>query len=142
MLEPRMMTQLFDSLHSFKIKILFALVFISDLVKQCEAVEKINITETATKSYEDEEEGKILPHRTFLETWEIVVICVVCVVFVFLIVLPVVYVCLFGWVLPKCCRRKRNEFTHEQQYRERKIGEIWKHQYTQQQYTQVHQQYN
>jgi len=131
-----------SSLFRFSIpQILFVTFFISNIVKQTLAFEKINITETATKSYEEEEEGKIVPHRTFLETWEIVIICVVIVILVFLIVLPIVYVSLFGWVLPACCRRKRNEFSHIQQNREKKIGEIWKQQYTHQQYTQVQQQY-
>lgn len=106
--------------------LLLAAAALSELVS---CSEQINITETATKSYEEEEEGKLLPYRTFLETWEIVVICVCSVILVFLIVLPCVYVCMYGCVMPQCCRRKRNDYSQIQLHRERKIGEIWKQQY-------------
>merc|ERR1712038_217808 len=71
--------------------------------------------EERQKSYEKDEEGKIVPHRTFLTTLEITLIFLC------------VWVCLYGWVLPSCC--KRNEDTEyqkvQQLHRERKIGEIW-----------------
>ena len=63
--------------------------------------------------------------RTFLNTTEIVVICVCTVLLVILITLLVIYVCLFGWVLPACCRREDKEYTQVQLHRERKINEIW-----------------
>ncbi|XP_023325399.1 uncharacterized protein LOC111699070 [Eurytemora carolleeae] len=101
---------------------IFLLAFSS--VVNC--LEKVNITETATKSYEEEEEGKLLPFRTFLETWEIVVICIAFVVLVFLIALPVIYCCTYGCVVPQCCRRRNEDYSPIQQHRDRKIGEIWK----------------
>ena len=42
--------------------------------------------------------------RTFLTTVEIVVICVFTVLFVIFMALLTVYLCMYGCVLPACCR--------------------------------------
>jgi len=83
--------------------------------------------EERQKSYEKDEEGKIVPHRTFLTTLEITLICVFTILFVFALVFLCVWVCLYGWVLPSCCKRSEDtEYQKVQQlHRERKIGEIW-----------------
>ena len=47
---------------------------------------------------------KCLCFRTFLTTVEIVCICVFTVLFVILLTLLIIYVCMYGWVLPACCR--------------------------------------
>jgi len=110
-------------------QIMIFIFIILSLINGLVGFENLNITETATKSYEEEEEGKIMPFRTFLETWEIVVICVCFVLLVFLIILPCIYVCNYGWVLPKCCRRKRETYSQIEQHREHKTNEIWKQSY-------------
>jgi len=109
-----------------KVTVVFILSLLSELT---ESYRRVNITETATQSYEEDEEGKLVPYRTFLETWEIVLICVCVVLIVFLIMLLCIYVCNYGWVLPACCRRKDKEYSQIEQHRDRKIGEIWKQSY-------------
>ena len=42
--------------------------------------------------------------RTFLTTVEIVIICVFTVLFVIFLALLTIYVCMYGWVIPACCR--------------------------------------
>merc|ERR1712032_239324 len=86
-----------------------------------EATQKVNTTEirlesgSGLKNYEEEEEGTVLPYRTFLTTVEIIIICVVTVI-----------VC----VLPECCKRKNKEYTAVMLERERKTTEIWKQNHT------------
>ena len=106
------------------------LVFLSFAICLCPAYEVVNSTEikaetnSGLKNYQEEEDGKVLPYRsaeywtnlrreifnslnnfrTFLNTVEIVVICVFTVVFVILMTLLTIYLCLYGCVLPKCCR--------------------------------------
>jgi len=119
-----------STLHHISTKIFLLFTLISCETVQC--FERVNITETATKSYEEDEEGKLLPYRTFLETWELVVICVSFVILVFLLVLPCIYCCIYGCVAPewcKCCRRRDRSYSQIQQHRDKKIGEIWKQQY-------------
>ena len=97
----------------------------------CRAYEVLNSTQmqleqdSGLKNYEEEEDGKVLPYRcaipinqfynhfplnpripfrTFLTTVEIVVICVFTVLFVIFMALLTVYLCLYGCVLPACCR--------------------------------------
>jgi len=97
------------------------------------ATDEYNIVErkAAQKNYTDEEDGKVLPGRTFLETWEIVLICVFVVIFVVLVSLCCIYVYCFGWVLPECIRKrlrdpKDEEYEQVQRlHRERKVSEIW-----------------
>jgi len=79
------------------------------------------------KNYEEDEDGKLVPHRTYLNTLEITLICVFTILFFFALVFLCIWVCLYGWVLPSCCKRDQNsEYQKVQQlHRERKIGEIW-----------------
>jgi len=79
------------------------------------------------KNYEEDEDGKIVPHRTFLTDVEIALICVFSILFFFALVFLCIWVCLYGWVLPNCCKRNQDsEYQKVQQlHRERKIGEIW-----------------
>ena len=58
---------------------------------------------------------------------EITIICVFTILLVFLIVFTCIWVYLYGWTCPRCCRRReQNEYQKVQQlHRERKIGEIW-----------------
>ena len=57
---------------------------------------------------------------------EITLICVFTVIGVFLLVGLIVYVYLYGWTIPECCRRRNKDYSQIQQQRERKIKEIWK----------------
>jgi len=103
----------------------WSVILLSSVLCLCRAYEVVNSTEikaetnSGLKNYEEEEDGKVLPYRysghvethkltcdfrTFLTTVEIVVICVVTVVLVILLSLLTIYVCMYGWVLPKCCR--------------------------------------
>merc|ERR1712126_498443 len=97
---------------------------------------KVNTTEIRLKSgsglknYEEEEEGTVLPYRTFLTTVEIIIICVVTVIVFVLTVLLVIYLCVYGCVLPECCKRKNKEYTPVMLERERKTTEIWKQNHT------------
>ncbi len=103
----------------------------------CDRGQKYNATHNVDgqKSYDDEEEGKVLPYRTWLTTTEIVLICVFSVLFLVLLVLCVIYVCCFGWRCPDCCTkcchkgRKDVDYTQVRLHRERKIGEIWRTNY-------------
>ena len=54
-------------------------------------------------------------------------ICVFTIIFVFAVIFLCIWVCLYGWVLPECCKkRETSEYQRVQQlHRERKIGEIW-----------------
>jgi len=99
------------------------------------AAETVNSTQiriennSAQKDYQEQEEGKVLPFRTFLTDVEIIIICVSTVlVFIFLVLL-IIYLCVYGCVLPQCCRRESKEYTQVQLQRERKISEIWKTNY-------------
>merc|ERR1712179_483409 len=100
-----------------------------------EATQKVNTTEirlesgSGLKNYE-EEEGTVLPYRTFLTTVEIIIICVVTVIVFVLTVLLVIYLCVYGCVLPECCKRKNKEYTPVMLERERKTTEIWKQNHT------------
>merc|ERR1711963_624267 len=101
-----------------------------------EATQKVNTTEirlesgSGLKNYEEEEEGTVLPYRTFLTTVEIIIICVVIVIVFVLSVLLVIYLRVYGCVLPKCCERKNKEYTAVMLERERKTTEIWKQNHT------------
>merc|ERR1712037_960285 len=101
-----------------------------------EATQKVNTTEirlesgSGLKSYEEEEEGTVLPYRTFLTTVEIIIICVVTVIVFVLTALLVIYLCVYGCVLPECCKRKNKEYTPVMLERERKTTEIWKQNHT------------
>merc|ERR1712110_199113 len=101
-----------------------------------EATQKVNTTEirlesgSGLKNYEEEEEGTVLPYRTFLTTVEIIIICVVTVIVFVLSVLLTIYLCVFGCVLPECCKRKNKEYTAVMLERERKTTEIWKQNHT------------
>merc|ERR1712233_2083 len=101
-----------------------------------EATQKVNTTEirlesgSGLKNYEEEEEGTVLPYRTFLTTVEIIIICVVTVIVFVLTVLLVIYLCVYGCVLPECCKRKNKEYTPVMLERERKTTEIWKQNHT------------
>merc|ERR1712088_401124 len=101
-----------------------------------EATQKVNTTEirlesgSGLKNYEEEEEGTVLPYRTFLTTVEIIIICVVTVIVLVLSVLLAIYLCVFGCVLPECCKRKNKEYTPVMLERERKTTEIWKQNHT------------
>merc|ERR1712212_1345428 len=101
-----------------------------------EATQKVNTTEirlesgSGLKNYEEEEEGIVLPYRTFLTPIEIIVICVFTVIIFVLLVLLTIYLCVYGCVLPKCCRRRSKEYTAVMQERERKTTEIWKQSHT------------
>jgi len=104
----------------------------------CTAYEVVNSTQikieqqSGLKNYEEEEDGKVLPYRTFLTTVEIVLICVFTVLFVIFMSLLTIYLCMYGCVLPACCRRTSKDYTQVQLQRERKISEIWKTNYRQQ----------
>merc|ERR1712172_391188 len=100
------------------------------------ATQEVNITEirlesgSGLKNYEEEEEGTVLPYRTFLTTVEIIIICVVTVIVFVLTVLLVIYLCVYGCVLPECCKRQNKEYTPVMLERERKTTEIWKQNHT------------
>merc|ERR1719228_1596362 len=76
------------------------------------------------RDYQEQEEGKVLPFRTFLTDVEIIVICVATVLVFILLVLLIIYLCVYGCVLPQCCRCESKEYTQVQLQRERKISEI------------------
>merc|ERR1711983_137396 len=82
--------------------------------------------EKGQKNYEEDEEGKIIPHRTFLTTVEIVVICVFTVLLVFLLIALGVYLYFYGCNKAPWLQRRNKDYTQVQLQRERKIGEIWK----------------
>ena len=65
--------------------------------------------------------------RTFLNTAEIVVICVFSVIIVFALIFWCIYYYYFGCVVHPKCRRRDKDYTKIQLERERKIGELWKH---------------
>merc|ERR1712127_202664 len=75
-----------------------------------EATQKVNSTGlklesgSGLKNYEEEEEGTVLPYRTFLTTVEVIVICVFTVIIFVLSVLLVIYLCVYGCVIPDCCK--------------------------------------
>ena len=69
----------------------------------------------------------ILFCRTFLNTAEIVVICVFSVIIVFALIFWCIYYYYFGCVVHPKCRRRDKDYTKIQLERERKIGELWKH---------------
>merc|ERR1711936_89937 len=104
-----------------------ALIALAASLTIAAATEIVNATQlnieqnSGLKNYQEEEDGKVLPYRTFLNTVEIVVICVFTVLFVILMTLLTIYLCLYGCVLPKCCRRTSKEYTEVQLHRERKI---------------------
>jgi len=81
------------------------------------------------KNYEEDEEDKIVPHRTFLTTLEITLICVFTVIIVFLIVGIIIYVYFYGCTMPPCCKKRNKDYSKVQLQRERKISEIWKNNY-------------
>merc|ERR1711936_1096505 len=81
----------------------WSVILLSSVLCLCRAYEVVNSTEikaetnSGLKNYEEEEDGKVLPYRTFLTTVEIVVICVVTVVLVILLSLLTIYsVCTAG----------------------------------------------
>jgi len=96
------------------------------------AAQKVNTTEirlesgSGLKNYEEEEEGTVLPYRTFLTTAEIIVICVFTVIIFVLLVLFIIYLCVYGCVLPKCCKRRNKKYTSVMLERERITSEIWR----------------
>merc|ERR1712150_251405 len=81
------------------------------------------------KNYEEQEEDTLVPHRTFLTTLEITLICVFTVIIVFLIVGIVIYVYFYGCTLPPCCKKRNKDYSKVQLQRERKISEIWRNNY-------------
>ena len=81
--------------------------------------------EKGQKNYERDEEGKIIPHRTFLTTVEIVVICVFTVLFVFFMVGLCIYLYIYGCTKAPWLERRSKDYLQIQMQRERKIGEIW-----------------
>lgn len=92
------------------------------------------------KSYDEDEEGKLLPTKTFLNTLEITLLCIFFVVAICCVVFCLLYVYCFGCILPGCCkqcwkrrpcrgRKNDEEYTQVELHRERKIGEIWKTNY-------------
>eukprot|EP00090_Calanus_glacialis_P016084 TRINITY_DN25230_c0_g1_i1.p1 TRINITY_DN25230_c0_g1~~TRINITY_DN25230_c0_g1_i1.p1 ORF type:complete len:125 (+),score=29.38 TRINITY_DN25230_c0_g1_i1:86-460(+) len=101
----------------------------------CDASETVNSTQikiennSAQRDYQEQEEGKVLPFRTFLTDVEIIIICVSTVLIFILLVLLIIYLCVYGCVIPNCCRRENKEYTQVQLHRERKISEIWKTNY-------------
>jgi len=82
--------------------------------------------EMGQRNYEEDEDGKIIPHRTFLTTVEIVVICVFTVLFVFLLIGLCIYLYCYGCTKAPWCTRSIKDYSQIQLQRERKIGEIWK----------------
>merc|ERR1712106_1201931 len=113
-------------------KTLFGVILLLSLVCWCRAYETVNSTQiriennSAQRDYQEQEDGKVLPFRTFLTTVEIIIICVSTVILFILLVLFTIYLCVYGCVLPKCCRRQSKEYTQVQLNRERKISGIWK----------------
>jgi hypothetical protein len=86
-----------------------------------------NIAEgSGRKNYTEQEEDKLVPHRTFLTTVEITLICVFTVIFVFLMIGLAIYVYKYGWTIPACCKKQNKDYSQVQLQRERKISEIWK----------------
>eukprot|EP00096_Caligus_rogercresseyi_P008076 TRINITY_DN2639_c0_g1_i1.p1 TRINITY_DN2639_c0_g1~~TRINITY_DN2639_c0_g1_i1.p1 ORF type:complete len:133 (-),score=11.70 TRINITY_DN2639_c0_g1_i1:155-553(-) len=81
------------------------------------------------KKYEEEERGKVAPMRTFLNTWEIALICIFSIIALFLLICLIVYLCRYGCVAPSCCRKREKDVSEIELQRERKIGEIWESQY-------------
>merc|ERR1711942_96869 len=96
------------------------------LVVSCAGYETVNTTQikiennSGQRDYQQMEEGKVLPFRTFLTTAEIIIICIATVI------LLIIYLCVYGCVLPNCCRRQSKEYSQVQLNREKKISEIWK----------------
>jgi len=82
-------------------------------------------TEKGQKDYSEDEDGKLVPHRTFLNTLEITLICVFTVIAVFLIIGLVIYLYIYGCVRPPCCEKPDKDYQQIQLQRERQIGEIW-----------------
>jgi len=81
--------------------------------------------EKGQKDYSEDEDGKLVPHRTFLNTLEITLICVFTVIAVFLIIGLVIYLYMYGCVRPPCCEKPDKDYQQIQLQRERQIGEIW-----------------
>merc|ERR1712243_272481 len=103
------------------------------LVVSCTGYETVNTTQikiennSGQRDYQQMEEGKVLPFRTFLTTAEIIIICIATVIlFILLVLLIIIYLCVYGCVLPNCCRRQSKEYSQVQLNREKKISEIWK----------------
>merc|ERR1711954_380216 len=101
------------------------------LVVSCAGYETVNTTQikiennSGQRDYQQMEEGKVLPFRTFLTTAEIIIICIATVILFILLVL-LINLCVYGCVLPNCCRRQSKEYSQVQLNREKKISEIWK----------------
>ncbi|TRY78840.1 hypothetical protein TCAL_08970 [Tigriopus californicus] len=99
----------------------------------------IHIRQAPQKSYEEEEDGKILPTKTFLSTFEILLLCSLFILTILFLGFCMLYLYCFGcrcpgWFKTCCCcgccrRRKSNDYTQVQLHRDRKIGEIWKTNY-------------
>eukprot|EP00092_Neocalanus_flemingeri_P016761 GFUD01018129.1.p2 GENE.GFUD01018129.1~~GFUD01018129.1.p2 ORF type:complete len:123 (+),score=31.12 GFUD01018129.1:72-440(+) len=111
-------------------------ILLLSLVFSTTAYETVNSTQikiennSAQRDYQEQEEGKVLPFRTFLTTVEIIIICVSTVLLFILLVLLTIYLCVHGCVKPKCCRQNpKKEYTQVQLHRERKISAIWKTNY-------------
>lgn len=97
-----------------------------DQIRNTLAGNGVPFNETGQKIYDEDEEGKIIPHRTFLTTVEIVVICVFTVLFVFLLIGLCIYLYCYGCTKAPWCHRGNKDYSQIQLQRERKIGEIWK----------------
>eukprot|EP00092_Neocalanus_flemingeri_P073817 GFUD01091176.1.p1 GENE.GFUD01091176.1~~GFUD01091176.1.p1 ORF type:complete len:123 (+),score=30.34 GFUD01091176.1:90-458(+) len=111
-------------------------ILLLSLVFSTTAYETVNSTQikiennSAQRDYQKQEEGKVLPFRTFLTTVEIIIICVSTVLLFILLVLLTIYLCVYGCVKPKCCRQNsKEEYTQVQLHRDRKISAIWKTNY-------------
>jgi len=106
--------------------VLLSLTILFDQIKNSIAGNGETFTENGQKNYEEDEEGKIIPHKTFLTTVEIVVICVFTVLFVFLLIGTCIYLYCYGCTKAPWCHRGNKDYSQIQLQRERKIGEIWK----------------
>merc|ERR1711892_451289 len=79
-------------------------ILLLSLVLTTTAYEKVNSTQikiennSAQRDYQEQEEGKVLPFRTFLTTVEIIIICVSTVLLFILLVLLIIYLCVYGCV--------------------------------------------
>lgn len=82
-------------------------------------------SENGQKDYTEQEDGKLVPHRTFLNTVEITLICVFTVLAVFLLIGLGVYLYIYGCRRPPCCEPPNKDYMQVQLQRERQIGEIW-----------------
>merc|ERR1712004_437090 len=105
------------------------LVFLSFIFQQIRRISGGNgepFGEKGQKNYENEEEGKIIPHRTFLTTVEIVVICVFTVILVFALIALMIYLYIYGCTKAPWCQRRSKDYSQIQLQRDKKIGEIWK----------------